>query len=170
MCYAVGLWAFAGVRIIVSAFYSLQDTRTPAITAGIAVGANVFLSLWLMTLLDAAGLALATALASMLYGGICRGLHRRLGPVFSGSIGRSAFRVLVVCIPVVLTCLWVGGATIWSQDWEWVMKSAILLVGIGFSVIGYLGVHILLGSGELDVVQGMVKRKLGRMARKFRKA
>ena len=87
-----------------------------------------------------------------------------------GSIGRSALRVLVACIPVVLTCLWVAGATIWSQDGEWVMKSAILLVGIGFSVIGYLGVHILLGSGELDVVQGMVKRKLGRMARKFRKA
>lgn len=171
LCYAVGLWAFAGVRIIVSAFYSLQDTRTPAITAGIAVGANVFLSLWLMTLLDAAGLALATALASMLNGGILVAvLHRRLGPVDWGSIGRSALRVLVACIPVVLTCLWVGGATIWSQDGEWVMKSAILVVGIGFSVIGYLGVHMLLGSGELDVVQGMVKRKLGRMARKFRKA
>src|SRR5690606_19716220 len=64
LCYAVGLWAFAGVRIIVSAFYSLQDTKTPAITAGIAVMVNILLSLWLMALLGAAGLALATALAS----------------------------------------------------------------------------------------------------------
>ena len=36
LCYSVGLWAFGGVRIIVSAFYSLQDTRTPAISAAIA--------------------------------------------------------------------------------------------------------------------------------------
>src|SRR5207244_2456919 len=33
LCYAVGLWAFAGVRVIVAAFYSLQDTMTPALVA-----------------------------------------------------------------------------------------------------------------------------------------
>ena len=166
--YAVGLWAFAGVRIIVSAFYSLQDTRTPAITAGIAVGANILLSLWLMTLLEAAGLALATALASMLNASILVAvLHRRLGRVDWGSIGWSALRVLVACIPVVLICLWVAGAVIWTQAGEWMMKSVVLIGGIGFSVVGYLGVHIMLGSDELDVVLRMVKRKLGRMAGKF---
>jgi putative peptidoglycan lipid II flippase len=38
LCYAVGLWAFGGVRIIVAAFYSLQDTTTPAISG--AIGAS----------------------------------------------------------------------------------------------------------------------------------
>jgi putative peptidoglycan lipid II flippase len=171
LCYAVGLWAFAGVRIIVSAFYSMQDTRTPAITAGIAVGANIFLSLWLMTLLDAAGLALATALASMLNGSILVALlHRRLGRIDWSSIGRSALRVLVACIPLVLICLGMAGARIWTYEGEWLMKSAALVAGIGFSVIGYLGVHILLGSDELEVVMGMVKRKLGRMVQKFGRA
>ncbi len=168
LCYAVGLWAFAGVRIIVSAFYSMQDTRTPAITAGIAVGANILLSLWLMTLLDAAGLALATALASMLNGSILVAvLHRRLGRVDWGSIGWSAVRVLVASTPVILTCVWVTGTAIWTQEGEWMMKSAVLIGGIGVSVVGYLGVHIMLGSDELDVVSGMVKRKLGRVTRKF---
>jgi putative peptidoglycan lipid II flippase len=168
LCYAVGLWAFAGVRIIVSAFYSLQDTRTPAVTAGIAVGANILLSLWLMTLLDAAGLALATALASMLNGSILVAvLHRRLGRVDWGAIVRSAVRVLGACIPVAVMCLWVANASLWDQDGAWVVKSAALFAGIGISVIGYLGVHIMLGSEELDVVLGMVKRKLGRVAKKF---
>ena len=27
--YSVGLWAFSGIRVMVSAFYALQDTRTP---------------------------------------------------------------------------------------------------------------------------------------------
>ncbi len=171
LCYAVGLWAFAGVRIIVSAFYSLQDTKTPAVAAGIAVGANVLLSLWLMTLLEAAGLALATAMASMLNGSILVAvLHRRLGRIDWGSIGASAIRVLVACIPVLVICLWVANATIWAQEGEWMMKSVLLVVGIGLSVVGYLGLHVLLGSEELDVVRGMVKRKLGRVTRKFRGA
>ena len=168
LCYAIGLWAFAGVRIIVSAFYSMQDTKTPAVTAGIAVGANILLSLWLMTLLDAAGLALATALASMLNGSILVAvLHRRLGRVDWGAIGRSALRVLAASVPLVVVCMWVAGASIWTQQGEWLVKSALLGAGIGLSVVGYLGLHILFGSEELDVVSGMVKRKLGRVARKF---
>jgi putative peptidoglycan lipid II flippase len=169
--YAVGLWAFAAVRIIVSAFYSMQDTKTPAVTAGIAVGANILLSLWLMTLLGVAGLALATALASMLNGSILVAvLHRRLGRVDWGSIGRSAVRVLVASVPLVLICIWAESATVWTQEGEWAMKSVILILGIGLSVIGYLSVHIMLGSEELDVVLGMLKRKLGRVAGKFRGA
>ncbi len=168
LCYAVGLWAFAGVRIIVSAFYSLQDTKTPAVTAGIAVGANVLLSLWLMTLLDAAGLALATALASMLNGSILVALlHRRLGRVDWGSIVRSSCRVLGACIPVALICFWVADASLWREGGNWTVKSVVLFGGIGLSVSAYLGVHLMLGSEELDVVMGMVKRKFGRVARKF---
>jgi len=168
LCYAVGLWAFAGVRIIVSAFYSLQDTRTPAITAGIAVGANIGLSLWLMTILDAAGLALATALASMLNGSILVAvLHRRLGRVDWGAVVRSAGRVLAACLPMAGICLWVASAPLWEETGQWIVKSVMLFGGIGLSVLAYLGMHLMLGSDELDVVLGLVKRKLGRVARKF---
>ncbi|HYT89611.1 MAG TPA: murein biosynthesis integral membrane protein MurJ, partial [Gemmataceae bacterium] len=66
LAYAVGLWAFAGVRIVVSAFYSLQDTRTPVLVAALALGANVALSLLLMGPLAHAGLALATSLSAIL--------------------------------------------------------------------------------------------------------
>lgn len=168
LCYAVGLWAFAGVRIIVSAFYSLQDTRTPAITAGIAVMANILLSLWLMTLLGAAGLALATALASMVNGSILVGvLHRRLGRVDWGAVVRSAGRVLGACIPMAAICFWIASASMWAESGGWVLKSAVLFGGIGVSITAYLGVHVILGSEELDVVLGMAKRKLGRVAQKF---
>ena len=39
-------------------------------------------------------------------------------------------------------------------------KSVMLAVAIGLSVSGYLGVHALLGSEELDLVWGMVRKKL----------
>jgi putative peptidoglycan lipid II flippase len=170
LCYAVGLWAFAGVRIIVSAFYSLQDTRTPAITAGIAVGANILLSFWLMTILDAAGLALATALASMLNGSLLVAvLHRRLGHVDWSSIGRSALRVLMACIPVAAICVWVATASIWNQSGAWLLKSTALMAGMVLGIVAYTGVHMLLRSDELDVVLGMIKRKLGRKVPQFGK-
>ncbi|MCE7963830.1 MAG: murein biosynthesis integral membrane protein MurJ [Nitrospira sp. NTP2] len=167
LCYAAGLWAFAGVRIIVSAFYSLQDTKTPAVTAGIAVVANILLSVWLMTWLQAAGLALATALASMLNGSILVAvLHRRLGSVDWATIGRSALRVLAASVPLVAICLWVAESAVWSAPGAWVAKTAVLAGGIGASVFGYLGLHIWMGSEELDVVLGMVKRKFGRLTRR----
>ncbi len=163
LCYSVGLWAFGGVRIIVSAFYSLQDTRTPAISAAIAVTANLVFSLLLMSSLGAAGLALATALAAMVNGGILVAvLHRRLGGVDWGSVGRSSLRVLVASVPLVVVCAWVAAAQIWTHPGEWMAKSVMLFVAIGLSVSGYLGVHALLRSEELDLVWGMVRRKLKR--------
>ena len=164
LCYSVGLWAFGGVRIIVSAFYSLQDTRTPAISAAIAVAANLLFSLLLMSSLGAAGLALATALAAMVNGGILVAvLHRRLGGIEWGSVGRSSLRVLVASLPLVVICGWVSAAQLWAHPGDWLEKSIMLMMTIGLSVSGYLGVHAMLCSEELVFVWGMVRKKLGRV-------
>lgn len=164
LCYSLGLWAFGGVRIVVSAFYSLKDTTTPAVSAAIAMAANLLFSLMLMSQLGAAGLALATALAAMVNGGILVAvLNRRLGGVEWNAVGRSAVRVLVACIPIAITCRWVAEAEIWTHPAEWAVKSALLFTAIGLSVGGYLGVHALFRSEELGVVWGMVRRKLGRV-------
>jgi putative peptidoglycan lipid II flippase len=165
LCYSVGLWAFGGVRIVVAAFYSLQDTRTPAISAAIAVVANILFSLALMSPLGAAGLALATALAAMVNGGILVAvLNRRLGGIEWGAVGRSSLQILMACVPMVIACWWVAGAQVWAHPADWIAKSVMLFVAIGLSVSGYLGVHALVRSEELDVVWGMVRRKLGRGA------
>lgn len=39
--YAVGLWSVASVRVLVPAFYALEDTRTPVVTAAVAFIANL---------------------------------------------------------------------------------------------------------------------------------
>jgi putative peptidoglycan lipid II flippase len=164
LCYAVGLWAFGGVRIIVTAFYSLQDTRTPAISAAVALAANVLFSLVLMSFLGPAGLALATALAAMVNGVILVVvLNRRLGGVDWGAVGRSSLRVFVACIPLVIACWSVAGAQVWTHPAEWLTKSAMLVAALGLSAGGYLGIHALFRSEELGVVWGMVRRKFGRL-------
>jgi putative peptidoglycan lipid II flippase len=132
------------------------------------VVANIIFSLLLMGPLGAPGLALATALASMLNGTILViALNRRLGTVDWRSVGRSVGRVVLACAPVAVACLWVAGAQVWTHEGQWVAKSIMLFVGIGLSVTGYLGIHALLKSDELDVFLGMVKRKLGGVVNKF---
>ena len=119
-----------------------------------------------MSSLGVAGLALATALAAMVNGGILVAvLHRRLGGVEWGSVGRSSLRVLIASLPLVVVCAWVAAAQVWTHPGEWIEKSSMLFMAIGLSVSGYLGVHALLRSEELDLVWGIVKRKIRREAR-----
>ncbi|NJD68515.1 MAG: murein biosynthesis integral membrane protein MurJ [candidate division NC10 bacterium] len=78
--YAFGLGAYVSNRILVPAFYSLQDTATPVKIGMAAVVANIVASLLLMRPLGLAGLALATTLSSFVNLGlllVC--LQRRLG-------------------------------------------------------------------------------------------
>jgi putative peptidoglycan lipid II flippase len=152
------------VRIIVAAFYSLQDTKTPAVSAAVAVAVNIVLSLLLMRPLGAAGLAFATALAAMVNGGILVAvLNRRLGGVEWGAVGRSSLRVAVACIPMAMACWWAASEPVWMRPDDWIAKSVMLFGAIGVSVGSYVGVHTLLRSDELDVVWGIVRRKLGRI-------
>ncbi len=159
--YAVGLWAFAGIRIIVSAFYALHDTKTPAITAVLAMLTNIALAWLLMKPLEHAGLALATALAAMVNIGMLLGiLTRRLGGIDWRAVGRAFGQAGLATIPVMLACTWVANLAVWQREDEWLAKAIMLLVGIGLSMTGYLGIQALLRSDEQDVVWSMVRRHM----------
>lgn len=94
--YGIGLWAFSGVRIVVSTFYALQDTKTPVRMAVISIIANIVLGIILMWPLAHGGLALATSLASMLnFGLLVRALRIKLGPLGLRSIAESACKSLL---------------------------------------------------------------------------
>ncbi len=106
--YSAGLWAFSAVRVVVSTFYSLQDTITPVKMASISIVANILLSLLLMGPLSHGGLALATSLASMInFLLLVWTLRKRLGELegkkIIESIGKSVICALLMA--GVLGCL-----------------------------------------------------------------
>ena len=100
-CYALGLWAFSGMRVLIAAFYALQDTKTPVKVAIISLGVNVIASLVLMGPLKHAGLALALSLASAVQFGLLafflrkKGLFIHAAPILK-SISKSAAATLVM--------------------------------------------------------------------------
>lgn len=62
--YSLGLWAFSGLRIMINAFYSLQDTLTPVKISALTFAINLALGLILMGPMKHSGLALALSISS----------------------------------------------------------------------------------------------------------
>ncbi|MEE8111063.1 MAG: murein biosynthesis integral membrane protein MurJ, partial [bacterium] len=158
LAYAAGLVAYAGVKIVVSAFYSLQDTRTPVKIAAWVLLANVVLSLILMVPLKHVGLALASALCAFLNVGLLlRFLRRRLGPLGGGTILRSFIQMLP---PVVLMAVVVYAASRFlyapadSLGGRALALAACVLVGASV----YLLTAKVMGCPELSILRGSFRK------------
>jgi putative peptidoglycan lipid II flippase len=99
--YSMGLWAFSAVRVVVSTFFAMQDTKTPLKLAVVSILANVVLGIVLMKPMAHGGLALATSLASMINLFLLLGaLKKRMGALgwrnLAASIGRSILCTLLM--------------------------------------------------------------------------
>jgi putative peptidoglycan lipid II flippase len=98
--YAFGLTAYGGIKLLVSAFYSMHDTITPVKTAFVAVVINAALSLALMWPLRLGGLALATTIsATFNFLNLYRLLSRKIGDFGTKIIADSFLRIfLASCV------------------------------------------------------------------------
>jgi putative peptidoglycan lipid II flippase len=111
--YALGLWAFSGARIVISAFYALQDTKTPVRLAVVSLLVNMVLSVVLMGPLRHGGLALATSLASAVnLVLLSRALRKRLGGINGRGIVRSA---LWSCLSSAVMGGMIALGTLWAM-------------------------------------------------------
>lgn len=134
--YGMGLWAFSAVRIVVSTFYALQDTKTPVRMAVVSVIANIVLGVLLMGPMGHGGLALSTSLASMLnLVLLIRALRVTLGSLELKSIKESVCKTLVSSVMM--------GAVVWvvsvymTRSGDGTLSS--LLFGLmGSIIIGFL--------------------------------
>jgi len=127
--YATGLWAFSAVRIVVNAFYALQDTKTPVRMAIISVIAKIVFSVILMQWLAHGGLALSTSLASMLnFGLLTWALRKKLGVLGSRGITASICKTTI--------CSLVMGAVVWAVALLIIPSEGATLAGLFFGLMG----------------------------------
>lgn len=148
--YASGLWAFAGVRIVASAFYALKDTATPVRVAAIAMTANIVMNLLLMGPLRHAGLALATALAAMINLSLLLvALRRRLPGLRLSAVGPSLLRTVVATAVMAAGCSWAAQREVWAST---VLVQGAALGGVVFGAVAvYMGLHYLSGGREVPL-------------------
>jgi len=88
--YALGLCGYFAQQVLTRAFYSVQESGTPARSAVLAVAINVVLSLTLVWFLGSGGLAAATAVCSYVQVIILAAvLRRRLGRAVLAGLGTA---------------------------------------------------------------------------------
>jgi putative peptidoglycan lipid II flippase len=159
--YAVGLWAFAGVRVLSQAFYSLQDTRTPVRIAMLALAVNIVLSVILMqTPLQHGGLALANSLAAALnIALLTKRLRKKIGRMDGKRIFSSLMKIVPVSVVMGAIGWFVSQKPVWDAPGKVFYKVKWLGFGMTMSVLFYLAAMWLLRSEELKFLWSMVKRR-----------
>jgi len=102
--YAVGLSGYFLQQVTTRAFYSMQDSKTPARSAMLAVVANIILNLTLIWFLGTAGLAAATAVCSYLQVIILvTVLRKRLGSAILDGLPVTLIKTLAATALMLLT-------------------------------------------------------------------
>lgn len=161
--YSTGLWAFAGVRVVASAFYAMKDTRTPVKVASVALVVNVGLSLALMSPLGHGGLAMATSGAAMVnFVGLVWLLRRKMGRIDGRRVVLSLLRISAASTFMGLAGWLVARYGSWEVSGHSVEKGLWLLLAFLVSGGIYLGIMKLLRSEELGFLWGMAQGKLRR--------
>jgi len=158
--YSLGLWAFAALRVFVSAFYSLQDTKTPVKVAVVAMILNIIFSVVLMhTPLEHGGLALALSLASTLQlVMLIFLLRKRLGGIEGRVVVSSMVKSFGSSL-IMGACIYILTLKILAGDYtqSFFGLTIGLLVIIGAGVFIYFILAKLLGSRELSSLMEAVK-------------
>lgn len=161
--YSMGLWAFSAVRIVVSTFYALQDTKTPVKTAALSIAANIILGILLMGPMKHNGLALATSLASMInlaFLMVC--LRKKLGLLGITQLAGSCLKTLISA--VVMSCVVYGLGTVLFKggDHHFIGLFFGLMICISGGVVVFAAASFILKSPELHKVLALIGKGDGK--------
>lgn len=164
--YAIGLLAYGAVRLLATAFYAFQDTRTPVRVAVAALAVNVGLGITLAWLVGTPGIALATAVAAIVNATLLGALlRRRVGRLFPGSagadVGRMAGAAALAGALGVLPYRWILAR--WPE-WELAARLAGTLGLYGGIALAYWIAARALGVDETRRLWERIRRRRGRSA------
>ena len=157
--YALGLWAFVGVRVAASAFYSMQDTKTPVKVAALSITANILFSMILMGPLKHGGLALANSIGSAInFTVLFIALTRKLDRIGTKGIIISLVKTLSASIIMGIISYTILHSPLWQNTHQLLYKSLLLLVTIGVCIAIYFFLLKLMKSEELTYMIRLIKR------------
>lgn len=144
--YAVGLLAFMAIKVLASAYFSQQDTKTPVRYGIMAMVSNMLLNLLLLIPLAHVGLALATSLSAFLNAGLLWwGLRQRGCFHVSAGWGLFLLRVLGAIIVMLSLLLWLDRPISTWLGWGDMQRIVWLSLTCVTGGLGYLFALWLLG-------------------------
>lgn len=151
LCYTVGLFAFSGQKLIVTGFYSLQDTKTPMQIGALALLMNLVLNLILMGPMREAGLALATSISGIFnFLALVYLFRKRIADFPVREILASSVRIFLASLLTGIFASffygWFFGLLTWESE---TLGRLIAVFGtIGLSLLVYAGSSFFFGVRE----------------------
>lgn len=154
--YAVGMVAFGLRAVLARAFYAVQDTKTPAINAAIAVVLNIVLNIILSRLMGIGGLALATSISAV-FGVILLFFSYRKK---LGAFGMK--NMLISFVKIVASSLIMGilARLTFKLAINNLSQNLSLIISIALGFLVYLVSIYLMKVEEIEVIINMVKGKI----------
>ena len=157
--YALGLPALAIVKIIVPAFYSMQDTRTPVQIAAIAMVLNVVFNFLFFGPLQVGGPAFATSLAAVFNAvALMVIFSRREGALGARSILRSLVRFALASVVLGVVAYTLINRPGFYFDQLFARQVLALAITIVVAALAYFGVAAMLGCPEIGELRAVFAR------------
>jgi putative peptidoglycan lipid II flippase len=162
--YAVGLPALASVKLIVPAFYSTRDTKTPVIVGSISMMINIVLNIVFLQFffkrVQNGGPALATAIACFFdFFALFIVFRLRYGRLGIMEIVRS-FSKIFACSGIMGVACWVGmHYTAFTAHSRFLIQLFVFVGMITGATLLYLALAWLLRCREVEEVYGIALRR-----------
>jgi putative peptidoglycan lipid II flippase len=158
--YAVGLYAYASVKVLAPAYYALHAPRLPLYASLLAVASNIAASLALYRTLGAPGLALGTSLGALAnFAVLLVGFAVRYGGLRGLGLEWQLVRVTVAAAAMGAACRFVAlelGARFGHAGW--VRDAAVTLPPVLLGVVLYFALARLLRVGETEQASRLLAR------------
>ncbi|WP_242341092.1 MULTISPECIES: murein biosynthesis integral membrane protein MurJ [Anaeromyxobacter] len=160
--YAIGLYAYSGVKVFAPAFYALDEARVPVVGSVLGMASNVALNVTLWPVLGFRGVALGTSIAAGVnFLVLAFAWRRRHGGLGGVGIAAQLGRVLVATA-VLGVAAWAtehGLSRLLGAGGGLGRQLSLGLVPVAAGGLAYLAAARALGIAELTELLGAVRRR-----------
>ncbi len=162
-CYALGLWAFAMLRVFVSAFYSLQKSRWPLRAAVITLIVNVLCSLILMYPFKHNGIAMAGSISAAVNVLILAFvLKRKIGAYLDPFFRASLWKIIASSFLMVCAIGLIEYVMPWKTDAGFQARLVFLVCSICAGAFVFFVSAYFLKSPEMRAFVSLIKKRMAR--------
>jgi len=150
--YAFGLPFFSALRLLTTAFYAFQDTKTPVKISLICLILNIIIGFILMHPLKHAGLALATSIVSainvflLIYF-----LKKKVRQLFMTTFWQALIKTTIASL--------VMGLVLWQLKSFMIKSWLVLISGIPTGIVTFFLLASMLGCSEMNIIKEKVCKR-----------
>lgn len=161
--FCVGLWAMAGLRLVVQTFYAFEDMKTPLKAASLGMAVNLVGCFMLPRFFGVGGIPAAISLAAIInlfY--LAYHLPVIVGRVDFYDVQRTAVLSVLASMPMAGLALFVRRLSLWEEPGMIAAKIGLLAAVVAGGILLYALPARILGMPELRMLMDAFSGKIGK--------